>query len=133
MNTYTHRYITTTDYQVIEHFPDGFSRVVDPHNEAAWIAQGNVPAKESGDRFILIQGDLVVEDPNKASILAAEAAAAQAEADRIAAKVQAIAENLPSWQEIDDAITAATTIAGLKVIIRKMARVLYWLAKDRAD
>jgi hypothetical protein len=131
--TYTHRYTTTTDYQVIEHFPNGFSMVVDAHNEIDWIAQGNVPAKESGDRFILIQGDQVVEDPNKASILAAEAAAAQAETARIAAKAQAVLDNLPSWQEIDDAITAATTIAGLKVIIRKMARVLYWLAKDKAD
>jgi len=55
------------------------------------------------------------------------------EAIRIEAKAQAIIDNLPTWAEIDAAITAATTIAGLKVIIRKMARVLYWLAKDRAD
>lgn len=62
-----------------------------------------------------------------------KAAQDQAEADRIAAKAQAIIDNLPTWQEIDDAITAATTIAGLKVIIRKMARVLYWIARDKAD
>ena len=48
-------------------------------------------------------------------------------------KSQAIEENLPTWSEIDTAITNATTIAALKVIIRKMARVLYWLAKNRGD
>jgi predicted house-cleaning NTP pyrophosphatase (Maf/HAM1 superfamily) len=70
------------------------------------------------------------ETPEQAA--AKEAARLIAEA-LAQAKAQAIVENLPSWQEIDDAITAATTIAGLKVIIRKMARVLYWIARDRQD
>lgn len=56
--------------------------------------------------------------------LAAEAAAAQ--------KLRDIADGLPSWQQVSDAIDAATTIAALKVIIKKMARILYWVVKNSA-
>lgn len=56
-----------------------------------------------------------------------------AEEARIAAKAQAIIDNLLSWQQVSDAIDGATTIAAIKVIIKKMARIVYWLAKDRAD
>jgi hypothetical protein len=48
-------------------------------------------------------------------------------------KYRVINENLPSWQEIDDAITNATTIAALKVIIRRMARVVYLMAKNKGE
>jgi hypothetical protein len=47
--------------------------------------------------------------------------------------MQDIVDNLPSWAEIDAAITSATTITALKVIVRKMARVVYWLAKNRGE
>ena len=50
----------------------------------------------------------------------------------LVAKEQAFADNLPSWQVISDAIDGATTIAQLKVIIKKMARVLYWIARNSA-
>ena len=138
---YTRRYYTPTEYECIANYDDGTRRVMAPHNEAEWIAKtGIVPAAESGDRFILIIGGVPQWDPNKAAILAAEAqaaadaaAAAQAEEARIQAKAQEIFDNLPAWQAIVDAIEAATTIAALKVIIKKMARVLYWLARDRAD
>jgi hypothetical protein len=134
MTTYTHRYLTPTDYQVVEHLDNGFQRVVDPHNETDWIAQGNTPAKESGDRFILIDGSgTPYEDPNKAAILAAEAAAAQAEADRIAAKAQALIDNLPTWTQVDTAITNIANLADAKNFIRKLTRVVYWLAKDKVD
>jgi hypothetical protein len=67
-----------------------------------------------------------------AAYLQEQAQAEQAQAQKAQQKQQDIINNLPSWQEVDDAITAATTIAALKVIIRKMARVLYWLAKNSA-
>jgi hypothetical protein len=60
-------------------------------------------------------------------------AAEQAEAARIEAKAQALIDNLPTWQAVSDAIDAATTIAACKVILKKLARVVYWLAKDKAD
>lgn len=49
------------------------------------------------------------------------------------AKAKAILDNLPSWQTVSDAIDAATTLAACKVIIKKLARVVYWLARKRAD
>jgi flagellar biosynthesis component FlhA len=72
-------------------------------------------------------------DPNKADILAAEEAARLAEAARVAAKAQAIVDNLPSWATVDSAITAIANLADAKAFIRKLARVLYWLAKDKED
>ena len=57
----------------------------------------------------------------------------EAEEARVAAKAQALINNLPTWQEVADAIDAVTTIGGLKVVVKKIARVVYWLAKDRAD
>lgn len=50
-----------------------------------------------------------------------------------AQKAQALIDNLPSWQQVSDTIDAATTIAACKVILKKLARVVYWLAKNRND
>lgn len=71
-------------------------------------------------------GDKWVPDPDIVNARLAEEA-------RIAAKVQAIIDNLPSWAQVDQAITDATTIAALKVIVRKMARVLYIIATNKTD
>lgn len=63
---------------------------------------------------------------------------AEIEAERLVeeAQVQArfndIASNLPSWAEVSTAIDDVTTLAGAKVILKKLARVTYWLAKDGA-
>ena len=50
----------------------------------------------------------------------------------MALKAQEIEDNLPTWQQISDAIDNATTVAALKVIVKKMARILYWLAKNKS-
>jgi hypothetical protein len=47
-------------------------------------------------------------------------------------KEKDIVDNLPSWQAVSDAIDAATTIAQMKVIVKKIARVLYWTARNSA-
>ena len=108
-------------------------------HEAVYWKTGNAPG-------ICIVGDEIRDwpeslgkKPDKATIAQWEAeyavvklAADQAEADRIAAKEQAIIDNLPSWAVVDQAISDATTIAALKVIVRKLSRVVYWLAKDKA-
>ena len=71
----------------------------------------------------------------------------QAEAERIAAKIQAIADNLPSWAQIAGELNSvrvdiqnATTLAmvrpailALVTIVEKTVRIVYWLAKDKAD
>lgn len=53
-----------------------------------------------------------------------------AEIAKQAAKAQAIIDNLPSWSAVNTAIDNATTLAQMKVIVKKMAIVLYWLAKN---
>lgn len=131
--TYSHRYITPTEYEVWQHFSNGYSRKVDPHNEVEWIAAGNTPAIESGDRFILIIDGVPTLDPNKDAILAAEAAASQAEADRIAAKAQAFLDNLPSWSAVQTAVDNISNLADARVFLKKLARIVYWLARDAED
>ena len=132
MTTYTHRYTTVTDYEVWEHFDNGYSRKVDPHNEVWWTALGNVSAKESGDRFISIVNGVPTLDPNKDAILAAEAQAIAAQQASDAAKAQAFIDNLPSWSQVDTAITNIATLADAKAFIRKLTRVVYWLVKNSA-
>ena len=56
-----------------------------------------------------------------------------AEEARINAKVQAIAENLPSRLQIKTFINAAFPDTKQNAVITKLADVVYWLAKDTAD
>jgi len=73
---YIHKYYTKNDYYIVEVLDNGNMRIIDdpehylPYQE--WLSQGNIPTKESGDRFISIVNDEVVEDPNKNEILAEE-------------------------------------------------------------
>jgi hypothetical protein len=48
-----------------------------------------------------------------------------------AAKIRAVLDNLPDWQTVSTAIDAANTIPKLQVIVKKLARVLYWIAKNK--
>jgi hypothetical protein len=48
-------------------------------------------------------------------------------------KEQAISDNLPAWVEVEKEISNATTIVALRAIILKLARVIYWLAKNKGD
>ena len=60
----------------------------------------------------------------------------QAIADKMAvqaAKVQSIIDNLPSWAQVDQAVTNISNLADAKAFIRKLARLVYWLARDKAD
>lgn len=65
-------------------------------------------------------------DPAMIAATAAEEAAKTLEQTKLAA----IQDNLPDWATIKTAIENATTITALKVIILKLARVVYWLAKN---
>jgi hypothetical protein len=40
--------------------------------------------------------------------------------------------NLPSWQIVSDAIDTAFT-GSQRVVIKKLAKVIYWLAKNKED
>lgn len=44
-----------------------------------------------------------------------------------------ISDSLPSWQVVSKAIDNAADLAMLKVIVKKIARVVYWTAKNSED
>ena len=60
-------------------------------------------------------------DPNEIARIAEQTAKETAQL----AKAQEIIDNLPDWQQVSNAIDSATTIAALKVITKKLARVVY--------
>ncbi len=103
---------------------------VDWQEYLAWKAAGNTP-----------------EPAFTPEEIQAEAAAKEAESARILAREADIAAALPDWATVaakfdqrTAALANATTIAAVKAVLqglidvnRKLARVVYWLAKDRAD
>ena len=56
----------------------------------------------------------------------------QAELDR-QAQAQDIIDNLPSWAQVEDAVAAIANLQDAKIFLRKLARVVYWLAKNSND
>ena len=52
-----------------------------------------------------------------------------AEAVRKVAKAQALIDNLPSWAQVDNEIDNISSLAEAKAFIRKLTRVVYWIAK----
>jgi len=72
-------------------------------------------------------------DTLAAAYLAEQQAAEQAQAATQAAKAQAFLDNLPSWPLISDAVDKIASLADAKIFIKKLARVVYWIAKDQAD
>jgi len=103
---------------------------VDWREYLAWVAAGNTP-----------------EPAQTPEEIAAEEAATAAEEARIRAKAADLVDALPDWATVvarfdqgTAALANATTIAAVKAVLqglidvnRKLARVVYWLAKDRAD
>jgi hypothetical protein len=82
--------------------------------------------------------ELEVDAAGYASALAQDPIhVAQAQTVLVAQKVQAdkeqaVLDNLPSWKQVSDSIDGAANLAEAKVIIKKLARVVYWLAKNSA-
>jgi hypothetical protein len=68
----------------------------------------------------------------KTYLLVSKTAEELAQEAAIAQRAQDIIDGLPTWQRVSDAIDAVSTIAGLKVVVKKLARVVYWLAKNSA-
>lgn len=48
-------------------------------------------------------------------------------------KIQDIVDNLPSWQQVSDAVDNISNLNQAKIFIKKLARVVYWLAKNKSD
>jgi hypothetical protein len=68
----------------------------------------------------------------KDAVDVAEAAIA-AEAARVAAKAQDFADDIPSWAQVSTAVDGISNLADAKAYIKKLSRVVYWLAKDKQD
>jgi len=66
-----------------------------------------------------------IKDAYEAEKIAREAAQA--------AKIQAMVDNLPSWAIVDQAVTDIFDLPSAKAFIRKLARIVYWLARDQQD
>ena len=64
-------------------------------------------------------------DQGQTDITPEEQAAANA-----AAKASGIADNLPSWQAVSNAVDAISSLAEAKAFLKKLSRVVYWLARD---
>ena len=132
MAYYTHLWLDLDLYEVVEHFDFGGSRIIphDQHDYLAWVAIPNIPENVAGGRFVTIVDGQVVIDPDREAILAAEAAAqAIIDADTIsrAADIQA---NLPTWDQVSTAVDNISDLSSAKVFLKKLARVVYWLAKN---
>lgn len=77
-----------------------------------WLAAGNTPSPE------FTQAELDVQ--------------VQAEADRLQ-RIADIAANLPSWAQVETAISNITDLAGAKAFLAKLSRVVYWNTKHTLD
>ena len=99
----------------VQRLADGAVIPPDPKNRQwreylAWTAAGGVPGPEFTQEELDAQA-------------ARDAAKAK--------KAQDIADALPAWADVEAAVEAADTAAKLRVIVKKLARVVYWLAKDK--
>ena len=128
---YVKQYLSETEFCVIQHY-NGGSRIIpnNQHDYLAWVAAGGVPTIEAAGRFLSVVDGVLVVDPNKAAILAAEEAARQAEIARQAAKAQAILDNLPSWAQVEATINNAFPDLAQRNVVKKLARVVYWDVKN---
>ena len=79
-------YDTESHFTIVQHMPGGETRLIpaDSPGYLAWIAAGGIPAIEANGRFLSVVDGVLVVDPNKAAILAAEAATAQNPKDMVA-------------------------------------------------
>lgn len=123
------RYSGVIRLRDMTYIPDCLDNV-DWQEYLAWKAAGNTP-----------------EPAFTPEEIQAEAAAKAAEKALIQAKAQDIADALPDWATVaakfdrgTTALANATTIAAVKVVLlglidvtKQLARVVYWLARDRAD
>ena len=63
---------------------------------------------------------------------AAKTARLKKEADALQ-KIQDIIDNLPSWSAVENSINNISNMSQAKVVIKKLARIVYWLAKNTSD
>lgn len=71
--------------------------------------------------------------PLDINIIDAETVAAwEADVARRDAKIQSLSDNLPSWDKVSTTVDNIANLADAKVFLKKLARVVYWLAHNKA-
>lgn len=83
----------------------------------------------------LLEADVEVVPMTEAEMVAAIQATPEyvAEQDRQTQRAADIATNLPSWAQVNTSIDNISNLAEAKVFIKKLARVVYWLVRERAE
>jgi hypothetical protein len=104
---YKHDYYSPTEYDVVAHHDDGTERVVHPHNEAEWIAAGNIPEKRSCSEYVIIVNGEPAWHPNKNQLVWNTLAAAKL-AEITALRDSKIAAGIP-YQFPDNAVGTIQT------------------------
>lgn len=74
--------------------------------------------------------DLSVQEAMVAHESASDATARVAREADAAQRIQDLVTSLPSWQKVSDAIDGAFADSQQRAVIKKLARVVYWLAKN---
>lgn len=93
---------------------------------------GRHPLTDLEERVVDATGYVLAlaNDPDYQAQLVAQQAAAIEAVTLEAAKQTDITTNLPTWAQVATAIDNATTLTALRTIVKKLARVVYWLAKN---
>lgn len=89
------------------------------------IIPGLIDATNGGKIGDLWDGQTFTTPPKTSEQIAEEA--------RIAAKTQDFLDNIPSWAGVSTAVDNIANLADAKVFIKKLARIVYWLARDKQE
>ena len=83
---------------------------------------------------------LEMDEAEKAAVDQAEQAAAETVAlaqaafeANIVAKATAVESNIPSWTQVSTAVDNISNLAEAKAFLKKLSRVVYWLAKNSEE
>ena len=87
------------------------------------------------DEFYLIQNSIIVRKSQAEidAILAARQAIIDQAAADAAQRDLDIVIKLPSWAQVETAVNNIANLTDAKAFLLKLSRVVYWLAKNKAD
>ena len=109
------------------------ARQVDPAKFQIWGLDIHWLSEPTLAELDIVAGIYTNYESLAAAYLQEQELAAQAEALKEQQKAQAISDNLPTWAQVDAAVTAIASLADAKAFLKKLSRVVYWLAKNSAS
>lgn len=86
------------------------------------------------EKYIPAENEMIIEGDTLPVFPLTDLELAEIEAIRAAeeAKQAAYIENLPSWKQVKTAIEGIDSIAGVKLVLLRIARVVYWMVRNSA-